>query len=142
MVVNDTQPAPQRVTRLLCVDDDPDTLEILSEVLTREGYDVSTARSPHQGRRMLELNHFSALITDYEMPQQTGVDLVRAARRDGLLDDTAVVLYSGREKPVGDEDLFFVEKPMRHVKPFLTLIRYLCARPPTPPKNAVVNRKH
>ncbi len=82
---------------------------------------------------MLELNHFSAVITDYEMPQQTGVDLVRAARRDGLLRDTAVVLYSGRDKAVGEDDLFFVEKPMKHVKPFLTLIRYLCARPPVYP---------
>jgi CheY-like chemotaxis protein len=133
MTVNDTGPEAQGVSRLLCVDDDPDTLEILSELLTREGYDVSTARSPQQGRRMLELNHFSAVITDYEMPQQTGVDLVRAARRDGLLRDTAVVLYSGRDKAVGDDDLFFVEKPMKHVKPFLTLIRYLCARPPPYP---------
>jgi CheY-like chemotaxis protein len=138
MVDKDTDPDPRGATRLLCVDDDPETLEVLSEILTKEGYDVSTARSPEQGRRMLELNHFSALVTDYEMPRQNGVDLVRAARRAGLMDDTAVVLYSGREKAVGDEDLFFVEKPMRHVKPFLTLIRYLCARPPMHPRGEPV----
>lgn len=84
-------PAPPG--RVLVVDDVPEILEIVGELLGEAGYQVSTA--PNGARAIHELHDdgFDLVLTDIDMPDATGVDILRAVRERDL--DTPVVLMTG-----------------------------------------------
>ena len=55
--------------------------ELLSIVLRREGYDVTLAENGRAAVERLERGRFDLLISDIKMPDMTGVDVLRAAKR-------------------------------------------------------------
>jgi two-component system response regulator PilR (NtrC family) len=74
---------PERGTaaKLLVVDDERSMRELLSIVLRREGYDVTLADGGRSAIEQLERGRFDLLISDIKMPDMTGVDVLRAAKR-------------------------------------------------------------
>ncbi len=67
--------------RILVVDDERSMRELLSIVLRREGYDVTVADSGRAAIGELERARFDLLISDIKMPDMSGVEVLRAARR-------------------------------------------------------------
>ena len=65
---------------LLLVDDDRRIRDLLSRLLSREGYRVTTAMSAKDARAKLIGLHFDLLILDVMMPGETGFDLARFIR--------------------------------------------------------------
>ena len=57
--------------KVLCVDDDPDCLELLSRVLKRHGAKVTTQPSAELAIECLAGNVFDVLISDIMMPPAT-----------------------------------------------------------------------
>jgi PAS domain S-box-containing protein len=70
-----------RSLRLLLVDDHADTRRILSRLLGKCGHDVSTADSGQSALRLMEAKRFDALISDIGLPDSSGYELVREAKR-------------------------------------------------------------
>jgi PAS domain S-box-containing protein len=70
--------------RILVVEDDPDTLEMLGEILERQGAHVVLASSVSIALRELDLAAPDLLISDIAMPGQDGVALIEAIRQRGL----------------------------------------------------------
>jgi two-component system, NtrC family, response regulator PilR len=78
------EPAPgtrAAQARLLVVDDERSMRELLSIVLRREGYDVTLAENGKMAVDRLERGRFDLLISDIKMPDMSGVDVLRAAKR-------------------------------------------------------------
>ena len=86
-------PSDPTKTRILVVDDSPDTLEVLQRNLTAQGYQVSTARSVSEATRRLETTPPDLVITDYKMPQVDGLDLVQFVRNNYR--DVEVIMITG-----------------------------------------------
>jgi DNA-binding NtrC family response regulator len=79
-------PAPvQTRGRLLVVDDDLVMLSTLQAIL-EERFDVRVATGVREARTALEAGAFDVLVTDYEMADGTGAELLKltAARFAGL----------------------------------------------------------
>ena len=55
--------------------------ELLSIVLRREGYSVTLAENGRAAIDQLERGRFDLLVSDIKMPDMTGVDVLRAAKR-------------------------------------------------------------
>ena len=55
--------------------------ELLAIVLRREGYDVLLAENGTSAIAMLEKEQVDILISDIKMPDLSGVDVLRAAKR-------------------------------------------------------------
>ncbi|MDE3155645.1 MAG: sigma-54-dependent Fis family transcriptional regulator [Acidobacteriota bacterium] len=68
-------------SRILVVDDERSMRELLAIVLKREGYDVHLADNGHDAIALLEQQPFDLLISDIKMPDVSGVDVLRAAKR-------------------------------------------------------------
>ena len=75
------RPEPGTRAKLLVVDDERSMRELLSIVLRREGYDVTLAEHGRAAIDHLERGRFDLLISDIKMPDMTGVDVLRAAKR-------------------------------------------------------------
>ena len=74
-------PAEKRLARILVVDDERSMRELLAIVLRREGYEVLLAESGRAAIETLEREPVDLLISDIKMPDVSGVDVLRAAKR-------------------------------------------------------------
>ena len=79
---------------VLCVDDDPDMLASVSRILRRDGHIVLTTSNPEQALELLAGRPVAVLVSDFEMPEMTGVELCMAARR--VRAETVRILLTGR----------------------------------------------
>ena len=70
--------------RLLCIEDDPDTCELLAEVLTTEGFAVSTVASGEAGLSALETRP-DLVLCDIDLPDVSGFDILAKIRAGDLL---------------------------------------------------------
>lgn len=68
---------PRGSLRVLLVEDDPDTLEVTSMLLTQGGYDVATAKSVAQALTEVHDHQFDLLISDIALADGSGLDLMR-----------------------------------------------------------------
>ena len=67
--------------RILLVEDDPDTLRILTRLLRGMGYEVTAANSVRAAREAAGREHFDLLISDLGLPDGTGLDVMREVKR-------------------------------------------------------------
>ena len=84
--------------RVLVVDDEPSMRQMLSIALRREGYQVSTAEDGESALAALAAGQLDLLITDVRMPEMSGVDLLREAKRiDPGLSVVMMTAYGSKE---------------------------------------------
>jgi two-component system cell cycle sensor histidine kinase/response regulator CckA len=81
--------------RVMYVDDDQALVFLVTRVLTRKGFVVTTFSDPLQAQSALNANpmQFDLLVTDYNMPGFSGLDRLRAAK--AIRPDLPVALASG-----------------------------------------------
>jgi two-component system cell cycle sensor histidine kinase/response regulator CckA len=88
-------PEGRPIKHILCVDDEPSVLRVLTLAFEAAGYRVTPTRSSLDALAKLraEPRAFDVLVTDQTMPELTGLDL--ATRVYKLRRDLPVVLISG-----------------------------------------------
>jgi len=82
--------------KILIADDDDVALEILEHALAQFGYEVTVA---HDGREALDLvrsGQFRLVVSDWEMPKLTGVELCQEIRRRSASGYVYVILLTSR----------------------------------------------
>jgi len=77
----DPAPDGRRAPRILVVDDERSMRELLAIVLRREGYEVILAENGRSAIDLIEREPIDLLISDIRMPDLSGVDVLRAAKR-------------------------------------------------------------
>lgn len=87
--------------RILVVDDQAGIRLLLSDLLTSEGYQVSTASTGKEALEIIQLYFFSLIIMDYRLPIFTGVEVVRKLEKDNIKIPT--ILISGLEESIREE---------------------------------------
>ncbi|HQG31444.1 MAG TPA: diguanylate cyclase [Deltaproteobacteria bacterium] len=68
-------------TRILLVDDEKETLDLISEYLCDKGYDLTTCINAEQAVEMVEKNGFQIAIVDLHLPGMTGSELLKIIKR-------------------------------------------------------------
>jgi len=66
---------------LLLVDDEPEILDALRRALRGQGYRILTTTSPREALRLLDEGGVDLLLSDIDMPEMDGVELVSRTRR-------------------------------------------------------------
>jgi PAS domain S-box-containing protein len=88
--------------RILLVEDDPETLDMLKFIFDECGAEVITAASASEALEALERCRPDALVSDIAMPNQDGYDLIRQVRsrgpeQGGKIPAVAVTAYTSDE---------------------------------------------
>jgi len=63
---------------ILCVDDDPNILELYKDELSEEGYHVILARNGKEALWKFESEKFDVVVMDVRMPQMDGIETLTA----------------------------------------------------------------
>ncbi|MDA8307409.1 MAG: response regulator [Deltaproteobacteria bacterium] len=64
------------MARILLVDDDQELLSLMSEYLSDCGFQSELASNAAEARRRLEQSQFDAVLSDFSMPGESGLDLL------------------------------------------------------------------
>ena len=82
--------------RILHVDDDPDFAEMATTFVEREDdrFDIETATSADEGLARLSTADFDCVVSDYDMPGQSGIEFLEAVR--GEHPALPFILYTGK----------------------------------------------
>lgn len=67
-------------SRILVVDDEESIREFLEIMLKKEGYEVTTAEDGARAKEILTKKTFDMVISDMQMPNVTGIELLRHVR--------------------------------------------------------------
>jgi DNA-binding response OmpR family regulator len=88
------------VGRVLVVDDDPATVELLQEFLLAKGYEVLTASDGAEALRTVKAERPHLLLLDIQMPKLDGLEVLRQVK---AIDPTvSVIMVTGvNEEAIG-----------------------------------------
>jgi len=109
---------PRRSTRVLLVDDDASMLRLLRHHLAREGYEVMTAASSREGMQIALQQVPQIVITDWMMPEMTGVELCSQLRRSQAGSKMYLIVVTAREDDEQVVEAFDAGADDYIVKPF------------------------
>ncbi len=101
---------------ILCVDDDADLLAAIVRSLRRDRHQVLSTTSALEAASILTAQPVAVLVSDFDMPEMTGVELCAAARK--IRPETVRILLTGRGtfdtavKGINEGEIFrFLSKP-------------------------------
>ncbi|MCX7920204.1 MAG: sigma-54 dependent transcriptional regulator [bacterium] len=113
-------------SKILVVDDDPNSLAAMGEALERAGYEILLARNGTEAFQILTATPPDLILTDLKMPSIDGLEILNAARRIdpnisviiitgyGTVESAVEAMKSGAEhylmKPINLEELRVVVK--------------------------------
>jgi DNA-binding response OmpR family regulator len=87
---------------VLVIDDSPTILKVVQLVLTKAGFQVSTAPDGEAGVTSARERKPDMILLDFVMPRMNGYQVCRALAQDGELKDIPVVLMSAKGDQVGE----------------------------------------
>lgn len=88
-----TKRAQRSSPHILFVDDEKEMLPTVEMYLSQLGYGVTVTDHGKEALEMIKKDHFDVVITDLNMPDVNGLDLLKAAKR--MRPDTEVIIVTG-----------------------------------------------
>ena len=83
-------------TRVLLVDDDPSIADLMANQLgdLREEFSIQVETDPNDALEVVETGDIDCVVSDYHMPQMTGLELLRYVREMDA--DLPFILFTAR----------------------------------------------
>jgi CheY-like chemotaxis protein len=117
---------------VLCVDDDPDALELFATTLARLGAEVKSASTVEAAMQILATWKPDAVLCDLHLPDEDGYDLLHRVRANPALADLPLIAISGshpdleREKSLAAGFADHLVKPTR-IRDIVTVVSQVVA---------------
>lgn len=84
--------------KILVIDDDLTQCTLLRIQLERVGHVVFTEQNPYRGLEILWREQIQFLITDWEMPEMNGLELIRQIRQTDLPYYIYIIMITGKQE--------------------------------------------
>ena len=118
--------------RILVVDDEPNIRELLEEILSEEGYEVTTAADAEHARAARREHSYDLTLLDIWMPDTDGISLLKEWSESGSLDPVVMMSGHGTVDTAVEATrlgaLDFIEKPVSLTKLLRTVQKALSNR--------------
>lgn len=80
---------------VLVVDDEEVIRDVCSQILSGEGYRVTTAASGKEALHLVSENEYDAVVTDIMMPDMSGLELLEVIKSTNMKVSTVVITGLG-----------------------------------------------
>jgi len=105
---------------VLLVDDSPTIRKLLRFVLKRQGYEVLTACDGMEALELLTWEHVDMLITDLNIPNVDGCELIRCIREDTRRRDMPIIILCSEQRVAERQEGLEAGANSYLAKPFTT----------------------
>jgi CheY-like chemotaxis protein len=114
-------PETQEKRKILIADDDPAILRLVSAILEKEGFAVTSVTDGREAYRILQNDAtFTGAIFDVVMPHISGPELVRYMKTEKRLMKIPVMMMTAEQDPKLSSDSFAAGAVVFLPKPFTT----------------------
>jgi CheY-like chemotaxis protein len=113
------------LARVLVFDDNEDVRQMMVVVLQQHGYAVEEAADAESALRHLQKGRFDIVLSDYELPDQTGATLLRDAARSGILGSATALIVTAHTQPDDADGFEVIHKPINPGQLLLQIHRVL-----------------
>ena len=122
--------------KILVIEDNRDSRDILAKLLRMSGYDVMSANDGEAGLATALQQEPDLIITDIHMPNMNGIEFVQRVRSDQALDKTPVLVVTAFGAHVAREAIdagadAAAEKPFDFDRFLLTVEKLIAKRKPS-----------
>jgi PAS domain S-box-containing protein len=100
-----------RPWKVLVVDDEPQTLQLMTEVLQEAGYVTIPASGGRQALEALQRELPDAVLLDLLMPEIDGFEVIRCMKEDSILREIPVFVLTAKD--LTDADIEFLKQETR-----------------------------
>lgn len=87
------------IKTVVVVDDEPDTAEMIAEMMRLSGYNALKSYGGTQALSMITREKPAAVLLDLMMPDISGLDVLRFMKRDPRLANIPVIIVSAKTLP-------------------------------------------
>lgn len=81
--------------KVLLIDDEESILKIIKTVLTKEGYEVDTAKSKSEALTKLNTNSYNLILSDYLLEDGTGIEILEDFRKKDSITPFIIITAYG-----------------------------------------------
>jgi CheY-like chemotaxis protein len=96
---------PEANRRCLAVDDDPQDLRLMNDVLVQAGYSVELARNGKEALESMGVNPPDLVLLDLIMPEIDGFEVIRRMHDDEVLQAIPVIVLTAKDLTIDERDL-------------------------------------
>ena len=82
--------------KLLIVDDEADTLRLVSLMLERQGYEVSMAEDGQSALEKIKADQPDLILLDVMMPDMDGFEVARILRKDPKTENIPIIMFTAK----------------------------------------------
>jgi len=80
--------------KILGIDDNQDLLDLCEVALSSEGHEYTGIDNGKEGLELIKNQQFDIVLLDLSMPDFSGVDVIDALVRDGIMDKQKIVIFT------------------------------------------------
>ena len=93
-------PATESSVKLVAIDDNPESLELIATALEQTGLRIFTTSDPEEGLDIVFEEHPQIVIVDLMMPGLSGYDVTRQLRNDARTASMPILILTARSQPM------------------------------------------
>jgi len=88
--------------KILGIDDNQDLLQLCDVALTSEGHEYTAIDNGKEGLQTIKDKKFDVVLLDLSMPDFSGVDVVDALVKEGIMDKQKIIVFSASTATEGE----------------------------------------
>ena len=100
--------------KILGIDDNEDLLNLCEITLSSEGHEYTGINNGKEGLQAIKDKKFDAVLLDLSMPDFSGMDVIDALVKEGIMNKQKVVIFTATS-PTKKEIELFLEKGVHSV---------------------------
>ncbi|MBN1640543.1 MAG: response regulator [Anaerolineae bacterium] len=86
--------------RILCIEDEPQMIDLIRLILEGEGYDVIGAEGGVEGLERMRAERPDLILLDLMMPEMDGGDVFHHMKEEVALQDIPVIVVTAKAAPI------------------------------------------
>ena len=88
------------VKHIVCIEDEPEMIELIRLILSRRGFDVHGAPGGKEGLEMVREMHPDLVLLDLMMPEMDGWEVYQQMKADASTRDIPVIVVTARAQNI------------------------------------------
>jgi len=90
----------KEIKRILCIEDEPDMIELIRLILSRHGFEVSGANGGVEGARKIREEMPDLVLLDIMMPDMDGWEVYQQIKADENTKDIPVIVVTAKAQNI------------------------------------------